>query len=355
MLPKKLLQTTLDVVKEVNSIDLCIITEDGEVCAKTFLPDNMIITKSGEFLKSGEDSRRCADSYFCAVNTMNGEKYIVVAICDSDDKVYVVKTCSLYISQLINTYCDEMESDMFMRNLLNGSDRRNEISRLCSLYNYNKETKRTVALISTNKMYSYDILNYVRENTSDVPWINAVYESEDRIAVITETSRINLLYELYKNIKNKFNGHVIRMTVGGTADGVFEIKRSFKEANITDNVAREFYSDTEIVEFEDVGFERLIFEIPIGSCAQFLEKNRMKNSFEELDRDITDTIDFFFDNNLNISETARKMYIHRNTLIYRLNKAYNLTGLDVRKFEDAVNYKMFTMLYKRLKNEGEDN
>ena len=71
-----------------------------------------------------------------------------------------------------------------------------------------------------------------------------------------------------------------------------------------------------------------------------------------LDEDTLDTINRFFENNLNVSETARKLYVHRNTLVYRLEKVKKITGLDLREFEDAILFKVAVMVKQYLNSQN---
>ena len=67
------------------------------------------------------------------------------------------------------------------------------------------------------------------------------------------------------------------------------------------------------------------------------------------DKEMTDTAEEFLDSSLNVSETARKLYLHRNTLIYRLDKIEKETGLNIRKFSDAITFRLITILLKTLR------
>ena len=100
--------------------------------------------------------------------------------------------------------------------------------------------------------------------------------------------------------------------------------------------------------YENLGIGRLIYQLPTTLCEMYLEEVFKKGSIEQLDRETLQTIQCFFENNLNVSETSRKLFVHRNTLVYRLEKIRKLTGLDLREFDHAITFKVALMVRKYL-------
>jgi carbohydrate diacid regulator len=123
------------------------------------------------------------------------------------------------------------------------------------------------------------------------------------------------------------------------------LSQSYKEAQLAMEVGRIFLPDRHVLSYDRLGIGRLIFQLPVNLCKVFLHETFARNIFEELDEETMLTIRHFFENDLNISETARQLFIHRNTLVYRLEKLQKTTGLDIRKFDEAMTFKIAMMVY----------
>ncbi len=181
-----------------------------------------------------------------------------------------------------------------------------------------------------------DVALIKQQNTADFPTVEAYAER------ISET----LTYE----------GNIgVCVGVGSTAEVLKDVSRSFKEACLALEVGRIFKEDISVFSYENLGLSRLIYQLPIPLCESYLKEVFKCGSFKSLDNDLLSTALAFFENNLNASETSRKMFIHRNTLIFRLEKIKKLTGFDLCVFEDAVTFKIAVMVNKYLKNEKSDN
>ena len=136
--------------------------------------------------------------------------------------------------------------------------------------------------------------------------------------------------------------------IGVCVTGIKELARSFKEAQVALEVAKVFDNERSIISYENLGIARLIYQLPTTLCDMFLKEVFKKGSIESLDPETLFTIQKFFENNLNVSETSRKLFVHRNTLVYRLEKIKKLTGLDLREFDDAIVFKVALMVNKYL-------
>ena len=123
-----------------------------------------------------------------------------------------------------------------------------------------------------------------------------------------------------------------------------ELADRYKEAQVAIDVGRVFESDKTIINYENLGLGRIIYQLPTTLCEMFLREVFKKNPIETLDEDTLETINRFFENNLNVSETSRKLYVHRNTLVYRLEKIKKITGLDLREFDHAIVFKVAMMV-----------
>lgn len=136
--------------------------------------------------------------------------------------------------------------------------------------------------------------------------------------------------------------------IGTSIVGVKDLARSFKEAQVALEVGKVFDTEKSIVSYDNLGIARLIYQLPTTLCDMFLREVFKKGSIESLDHETLFTIQKFFENNLNVSETSRKLFVHRNTLVYRLEKIKKLTGLDLREFDHAIIFKVALMVKKYL-------
>ena len=143
--------------------------------------------------------------------------------------------------------------------------------------------------------------------------------------------------------------------IGTIATHLRDLAKSYKEAQIAIEVGKVFDTEKYIINYENLGIGRLIYQLPTTLCEMFLQEVFKKNPIDALDKETLFTIHKFFENNLNVSETARKLFVHRNTLVYRLEKIKKLTGLDLREFDDAITFKVALMVKKYLTSRGIDS
>ena len=143
--------------------------------------------------------------------------------------------------------------------------------------------------------------------------------------------------------------------IGTVVSNIRDMARAYKEAQLAIEVGKVFDTERSVINYDNLGIGRLIYQLPTTLCEMFLQEVFKKNPIDALDQETLFTINKFFENNLNVSETARKLFVHRNTLVYRLEKIKKLTGLDLREFDDAITFKVALMVKKYLVSRGIDN
>ena len=178
--------------------------------------------------------------------------------------------------------------------------------------------------------------------------------NENDIAVVKQISGSTTTAELEKmaaamedTLKNELRIKTV-IGIGTIADHLRELADSYKEAQTAIDVGKVFETEKSIINYERLGIGRLIYQLPTTLCEIFLSEVFKKNSIDSLDQETLFTINKFFENNLNVSETSRKLFVHRNTLVYRLEKIKKLTGLDLRQFDHAIVFKVALMVRKYL-------
>ena len=141
----------------------------------------------------------------------------------------------------------------------------------------------------------------------------------------------------------------VRVSYGTVVSEIKEVSKSYKEATMAMDVGKIFFSEKNIIAYSALGIGRLIYQLPIPLCKMFITEIFENKSPDDFDEETLVTINKFFENSLNVSETSRQLYIHRNTLVYRLDKLEKSTGLDLRVFEDAITFKIALMVVKYMK------
>lgn len=140
----------------------------------------------------------------------------------------------------------------------------------------------------------------------------------------------------------------VRVAMGSVVSDLKDISRSYKEAKIALEVGKIFYEEKNTINYNRLGIGRLIYQLPISLCKMYIEEIFKDIRIEDFDEETLNTVNKFFENSLNISETSRQLYIHRNTLVYRLDKLQKNTGLDIRVFDDAITFKIALMVAKYM-------
>jgi len=166
-----------------------------------------------------------------------------------------------------------------------------------------------------------------------------------------EKTVIRLAEQVESALRTELNLKVV-IGVGTIVGHIRELARAYKEAQVAIDVGKVFDTEKSIINYENLGIGRLIYQLPTTLCEMFLQEVFKKNPIDSLDQETLFTINKFFENNLNVSETARKLFVHRNTLVYRLEKIKKLTGLDLREFDDAITFKVALMVKKYLVSRG---
>ena len=181
-------------------------------------------------------------------------------------------------------------------------------------------------------------------NDTDIAVIKRVPEGDDGQCLVTIAHQIEgLLTDMERKAV---------VGIGTVVSNIRDLARSYKEAQLAIEVGKVFETERTVISYDNLGIGRLIYQLPTTLCQMFLQEVFKKNPIDALDAETLFTINKFFENNLNVSETARKLFVHRNTLVYRLEKIKKLTGLDLREFDDAITFKVALMVKKYLVSRG---
>ena len=346
MISNQILQNTIDGLKSITRTDLCVIDVEGKILAATFPDAEQFIASAQSFVGSPADSQVVNGCQFFKVFDDHQLEYILLAYGDSEDVYMIGKIASFQIQNLLVAYKERFDKD----NLL-----------LVDIYNRAKklhietEMRRVVFLVETNREKDGNELEKIRGlfGGKSKDFVTAV--DEKNIIVVKELSENETYDDLKKTadvIINLFRSDancIVHIAYGTIVNELKEVSRSYKEARMALDVGKIFFEDQDVIAYSQLGIGRLIYQLPIPLCKMFIKEIFDGKSPDEFDEEILTTINKFFENNLNVSETSRQLYIHRNTLVYRLDKLQKSTGLDLRVFEDAITFKIALMVVKYMK------
>ena len=355
MISNQILQNTIDGLKGITRIDLCIIDVEGKVLAATFPETDQYIEPAMAFVESPADSQVVNGCQFFKVFDEHQLEYILLANGDSDDVYMVGKIASFQIQNLLVAYKERFDKDNFIKNLLLDNLLLVDIYNRAKKLHIDTEVRRVVFIVETNRDKDGNELERIRSifggKTKD--FVTAV--DEKNIIVVREVAENEGYEELNKTaevIVNLFRSDAendIHVAYGTIVNEIKEVSRSYKEARMALDVGKIFFEDKDVIAYSTLGIGRLIYQLPIPLCKMFIKEIFDGKSPDDFDEETLTTINKFFENSLNVSETSRQLYIHRNTLVYRLDKLQKSTGLDLRVFEDAITFKIALMVVKYMK------
>ena len=355
MISNQILQSTIEGLKEISRIDFCVIDLEGNVLAATFPESEEYRSSVVPFVDSPADSQVIQGYQFFKIFDEHQLEYILLANGGSDDVYMVGKIAAFQIQNLLVAYKERFDKDNFIKNLLLDN------LLLVDIYNRAKKlhiaanARRVVFLVDTAQEKDNASMECIRSllGTKTGDFITAV--DEKSIIVVKELASEEGYQEMEKTAKQILNvlpaekQEVSHIAYGTIVEEIKEVSRSYKEARMAMDVGRIFFEEKNIIAYSSLGIGRLIYQLPIPLCKMFIKEIFENKSPDDFDEETLVTINKFFENSLNVSETSRQLYIHRNTLVYRLDKLQKSTGLDLRVFEDAITFKIALMVVKYMK------
>jgi len=268
------------------------------------------------------------------------------------DKISLMLVISL--NSIISLYDEKYDKSSFIKNIILDNILPSDIYIKSKELHFATDVARIVLLIKfsgKSEMVPYDMIqNMYPDKNKDY----VISVGEHDIVLVKEVKPGFDMKDIEKtahDISDTLSAEFytkVYIGIGTAVDNIKELARSYKEAQVALEVGKVFDTDKNIISYENLGIGRLIYQLPTTLCEMFLQEVFKKGSLESLDRETLMTIQSFFENNLNVSETSRKLFVHRNTLVYRLEKIRKLTGLDLREFEHAITFKVALMVKKYL-------
>ena len=355
MISNQILQSTLEGLKTISRVDLCVMDTEGILLASTFEDAEQFRDSVLSFANSPADSQVISGYQFFKVLDDGQLEYVLIANGSSDDVYMVGKMAAFQVQTLLVAYKERFDKDNFIKNLL--------LDNLLLVDIYNRAKKLHIAADARRSVFILEISH--EKESSCLELVRSLFgtRSSDFITAVDEKSII-VVHELEEHEsypqmaslassildvlpEDKKAGAVI--AYGTIVEEIKDVSRSYKEARMALDVGKIFFGDSKVIAYSSLGIGRLIYQLPLPLCRMFIREIFENKSPDDFDEETLATINKFFDNNLNVSETSRQLYIHRNTLVYRLDKLQKSTGLDLRVFEDAITFKIALMVVKYMK------
>ena len=355
MISSQIIQTSIEELKAITKVDLCVYDVNGGLVANTMdmgeLNNSLIVG----FAKSPADSQVIGVHHLLKVLDEGELSYVLVARGFSDDVYMVGKIAACQLQNLIIAYKERFDRNNFFQNLL--------LDNLLLVDIYNRAKKlhvevtvpRAVFLIET-KLEKDGIVTELLKgmfSSQSGDYITAVDESSViLIKALDEDYKWEDLNQIANTVVDMMNAEAmlkVKVAFGTVVQELKDVSKSYIEAKMAFDVGMIFYAEKNVIAYSTLGIGRLIYQLPVNLCRIFIQEIFGDNVPEELDEEMLGTINKFFETSLNVSETSRQLFVHRNTLVYRIEKLQKSTGLDIRNFDDALTFKIALMVVNYMK------
>ena len=331
------------------------------------IDENGIVIACSELTKIGESKQRIREELSYSADSVIYEGYTYrfinvlgksecIAFVEGDDShaSRMTELMCIFLGNIKSLYDEKYDKGSFIKSIILDNILPSDIYIKSNELHFGSDESRIVIVVkfqSTPELPPYEIIQEMI-NTKDKDYVINI--SEQDVVIVKEVDADIEIEEIENYAKSIIdtlaNEHGVKALVGisSVVDNLKDLARAYKEARIAFEVGKVFDIEKPVMSYENLGIGRLIYQLPTTLCDIFLQEVFKKGSLESLDRETLMTVQSFFENNLNVSETSRKLFVHRNTLVYRLEKIRKLTGLDLREFDHAVTFKVALMVKKYL-------
>lgn len=286
----------------------------------------------------------------------SGELYLLLIVWGMDPSARTIGELAVcQIESLLEAYKEKNDKNTFLQNLLLGNYTGVDIFNKAKKLRISTTARRVIFMVETKQNKDENALATIRNifsaRTKD--FITAI--NDKGIIIIRELQSTDTVEDLEKTaymLVDMLNTEVMTpawVSYGKIVENLEDLPGAYKEALTALEVGKIFYAQNNVFSYTGLGIGRLIYQLPISVCEMFIDEIFTKDTLESLDEETLITIKTFFENNLNLSETSRQLYVHRNTLVYRFEKLEKKFGLDLRTFEDALTFKLAMMVVDYIK------
>lgn len=359
MISNHKIQVAIDEMRDISKTDMAVYTEKGKPVAATFTPEQDMEEAVVAFADSVAESQMVAGCFFFKIEVEGELEYILLAHSASEEAYMVGKMAVCQIRNLASAYMEQFDRNNFMQNILLGNmlvvDMYNKAQKL-----HIEQSERVVYVIEIEGRKDTTVMETVK-NLFVTKTRDFVTEIDEKSVILVKDCRDMKKEEDLMSLASMIidNMHAeamvkVRVGYGNRVYNLQDIAKSYQEAKMALEVGRIFYVEKEIISYSLLGIGRLIYQLPMSLCEMFIKEVFADGIPDVFDEETMVTIQKFFENNLNISETARQLYVHRNTLVYRLERLEKIIGLDIRKFDDAMTFKIALMVISHMESQKKE-
>lgn len=356
MISSQVIKTSIEELKAISKVDLGVWDVEGKLVAGTFEPEDISPEIISGFANSPADSQVIGVHHLMKILDEEEALFVLDARGTQDETYMIGKIAVSQLQNLIIAYKERYDRNNFFQNLL--------LDNMLLVDIYNRAKKLHIEVAVPRAVFLIETEG--EKDSTESELLNGMFLSQagDYITAVDESNVILIKalepedgYERLEQIANTIVDMMnmeamlnVRVAYGTIVGELKEVSKSYKEAKMALDVGKIFYAEKKVSAYNTLGIGRLIYQLPINLCRIFInEIFGSSNVPDELDDEILTTINKFFENNLNVSETSRQLFVHRNTLVYRLEKLQKTTGLDVRTFDDALTFKIALMVVNYMK------
>ncbi|MBQ3028001.1 MAG: helix-turn-helix domain-containing protein, partial [Lachnospiraceae bacterium] len=333
MITKQVIQTCIDELKELTKVDFCVIDVQGVMMASTFNKDSLDISHMKSFFESPADSQIIGGNYLFKVKEDNEVVYVLISRGSQSDGYIFGKIAVNELKHLLVAYREQYDHTNFIQNLI--------LDNLLRVDIYNRAKKLGIPVQARRLVFLAEVPEEKIREAQEVIQSAFAEKMDDYVTAVDEKNVILVhtleadeeytdMEQIAKLLLDVMNTEVLvnaRVSYGTIVKELREISKSYKEAKMGLDVGKIFYEHRDVIAYDSLGIGRLIYQLPVNLCHMFIQEIFGDDIPKELDEEMLMTINKFFNNNLNVSETARQMYVHRNTLVYRIERLCEATGL----------------------------
>lgn len=355
MITNQIIQTSIDELKAITKTDLFVFDLIGSIVAGTGETTELKESLIRDFANSPADSQVIGKHHLLKIYDEGELLYVLVAIGLSDDVYMVGKIAVCQIQNLVIAYKEKIDRNSFFQNLILDN------MLLVDVYNRAKKLRievnapRVVFLVESQGEKDGIVMELLRGMFTSQAGDYVTTVDENNVILIKgvdEEATGKELESIAETIVDMVSAEAminVRVSLGTLVRELKDISKSYKEAKMAMEVGKIFYAEKSVAAYHSLGIGRLIYQLPVNLCKIFIEEIFGDNIPTELDDETLNTLNKFFENNLNVSETARQLYVHRNTLVYRIERIQESTGLNLRTFDDALTFKIALMVANYMK------
>ena len=354
MISHQIIQKSIEDLKKITKVELSIFDPEGnKICstAEEEYADREIVRY---FADSVADTQEAGGVYYMKIKEDGKDSYVLTAKSQIQETHMIAKIAVSQLEALLVAYREKYDRNNFFQNLILDNLLLVDIYNKAKTLHLEVERKRIVYLIETKADRDQEALELLRSLFSQQNGDFVTSVDEKNFVVIKglkekdEEEDICHIADTIVDMMNTETMMQVKVSYGTVVKELREVSKSYKEAKMALDVGKIFYVQKNVIGYGNLGIGRLIYQLPVNLCKMFMKEIFGENLPKEMDEEVLTTVEKFFENSLNISETARQLYIHRNTLVYRIEKLQKETGLDIRNFEDALTFKIALMVVSYL-------